>query len=91
MPLDDSFAIGIIRRMKYRTAVCKRQLVVLGKNQSDLARETNISRISINRFFNNRAVSNATARTIIEKGLRLKMKDVVIPIPTARTHEQRAG
>ena len=69
--------------MKYKTAICKRQLLVLGKTQSDLARETGISRITINRFFNQRTVASGTAKQIVEQGLGLKMKDVVAARPTA--------
>ncbi len=69
--------------MKYKTSVCKKQLLILGKTQSDISRETGISRISVNRFFNQRAVAANTAKTIVEVGLRLKMRDVVAAKPTA--------
>lgn len=72
-----------MRDMKYKIALCNRQMLVLGKTQSDLSRETGISRITINRFFNRRTVASGTAKQIVEKGLGLKMKDVVVARPTA--------
>lgn len=73
----DSMKTNKDRDRHYKTAPCRQALLILGKTQSDISRETGLHRVIISKFFTGKSVRADTALKIVD-ALHLKIEDVII-------------